>query len=336
MLRSDGLSAVERRKLLTSRICDLPLTVEDSPLAELVGELYEELICAGVVFRPQVYLSDDWGCPNLVPVIGVPFYLADVRLSRLVSTCRSCPVENEAEIIRYLRHEAGHAFNYAYRLFKEPEWKRLYGAFNQPYLEHFTARPFSPGFVRNIPGWYSQKHPDDDFAETFAAWLTPNSRWRERYAETQALAKLEYVEITVKRLGKTRPPVIDGNLDRPLAELNMTIKEWCVAEGAYGWSHVKLPSAFKYDLKDLFPAPRGGSLNLLLTEDSWRLMNEVHALTGTDSDLLFALVQELIHMIADLKLKVASGNETYARIKLAILLTTLAMNFQHTGSFVRE
>jgi hypothetical protein len=271
-----------------------------------------------------------------VPVIGIPFYLADERLSHVISLCRGNPVEDEAEIIRYLRHEAGHAFNYAYRLFKGREWAGLFGSFEKPYPEHFPAHPFSPRFVRHIPGWYTQKHPDDDFAESFAVWLTPGSRWRERYDGTPALAKLEYVERTVKRLGNTPPTVTGGKLDRPLAELEMTVEEWCSAGGEQGHSQVKLPSLFKADLKELFPDARGESVSSVLNKERWRLMNEVHSLTGTDSDMLYALIQELICMSAALKLKAAPGDETPARIKLAILITTLATHFQQTGRFVEE
>ena len=38
-----------------------------------------------------------------------------------------------------------------------------------------AADPLSRDYVRHILGWYAQKHPDEDFAETFAVWLTPGS-----------------------------------------------------------------------------------------------------------------------------------------------------------------
>ena len=56
---------------------------------------------------------------------------------------------------------------------------------------------------------YAQKHPDEDFAETFAVWLDPASRWRRRYKDWQvALAKLEYVDRIVDVEGACRgtPP----------------------------------------------------------------------------------------------------------------------------------
>ena len=116
----------------------------------------------------------------------------------------------------------------------------------------------------------------------------------------------------------------------------MTLGAWLGTGGDYCPRLVKLPSSFKQDLKDLFPAAQGQPVSALLREDRWGLLDEVHALTGLDSDLLYALIQELIRLTAALKLKIDPDGLTPARVKLAILLTTLAMHFQHKGSFVEE
>jgi len=38
-------------------------------------------------------------------------------------------LEDAREIMMYLRHEAGHAFTYAYKLHNSPEWKKTFGPF---------------------------------------------------------------------------------------------------------------------------------------------------------------------------------------------------------------
>ncbi len=53
--------------------------------------------------------------------------------------------------------------------------------------------------------WYAQSHPDEDFAETFAVWLTPRSNWRKRYADWPALKKLEYVDELMAEIGRQKP-----------------------------------------------------------------------------------------------------------------------------------
>jgi len=190
----------EAKQLLTVPIRELGLSLERSPIAPFVRELYAELYAAGLHrFRPRCYLSDEWGCPSEEPVIGIPFYLGDSRVARLEDAVND--VENEREIMMYIRHEAGHAFNYAYELFRGDEWHELFGSFRRPYRDDFPFVPFSKDYVRHIAGWYAQKHPDEDFAETFAVWLDPESNWRERYRGWGAMKKLLYVD---RELGDVR------------------------------------------------------------------------------------------------------------------------------------
>ena len=55
--------------------------------------------------------------------------------------------------------------------------------------DFYRPRPFSRSYVVHLDDWYAQSHPDEDFAETFAVWLTPGLDWRKRYAGWKALAK---------------------------------------------------------------------------------------------------------------------------------------------------
>src|ERR1700687_2886613 len=196
----------EARELLSRPIRELGLRLEGSMLEKYVQQLYNELAAKGLTrFRPGVYLSDEWACPDKEPIIGVPFYLADPKIAELERAIND--LEDEREILMYLRHEAGHAFNYAYELYRTEEWRNLFGPFRRPYRDDYRPVPFSRRFVRYIAGWYAQKHPDEDFAETFAVWLTPSSDWQKRYAGWGAMKKLQYVENTVQKLGRTEPTV---------------------------------------------------------------------------------------------------------------------------------
>ena len=178
--RSPDTWRQEREQLLQRRIGELGLKIEGTRLEPLVQRLYADLEAAGIDFKPKVYLADEWGCPDGVPIIGIPFYLADERLARLENEMMgSLEAEADEEIVSYLRHEAGHALNYAYRLYEADDWRALFGPYSRPYREDYEPNPFSRQFVRHLPGWYAQKHPDEDFAETFAGWLNPASNWRE-------------------------------------------------------------------------------------------------------------------------------------------------------------
>jgi hypothetical protein len=66
-------------------------------------------------------------------VLGIPFYLADPKLRSLEQAVDA--LESERQIMMYMRHEAGHVFNYAYRLYTTREWRRLFGPFFRPYRD---------------------------------------------------------------------------------------------------------------------------------------------------------------------------------------------------------
>lgn len=220
------LTDVKQQELLSQKISELPLKTEGTRLEGLIIRLYGELEVAGIAFRPNIYLSDSWGCPDEVPVIGIPFYLADPALCELLGQMSGIEVENDMTVMTILRHEAGHAFNYAYRLYDKPEWKTLFGPFSLPYQDEYQVDPSSTRFVHHLEGFYAQKHPDDDFAETFAVWLTPYSYWQVAYAGTSAFEKLHYVEIAAAEYGEKQPIVTGGRVDMPVEEIKMTLSEW--------------------------------------------------------------------------------------------------------------
>ncbi len=324
----------EREELVSKKVCDLPLEIRDSHLGALIEQVYAELKKAGVTYRPDVYLSDGWGCPDSVPVIGIPFYLVDARLCDLVSDLTDFPAETDNEIIMYLRHESGHAFNYAYRLYAEPEWQSIFGSFAAPYHEGYQTAPFSTHFVRHIPGWYAQKHPDEDFAESFAVWLTPGSDWRRVYAGTPALAKLRYVDAAVKRYAGKPPGVSGGKLDRPLAEIRTSVGEWCRMYEENHRAAPVLPDIIDEDLKRLFPAKAGDPAGELVRADRKDLIRNTHFWTGIDRDLLIVLVNELTRRAEKLGLKFEPEKKPEQAMNVSTFVATLAMNYQKTGRFM--
>src|ERR1700757_4828954 len=223
------MQAVEKspylQEILAKPIRELGLKLEGSPVERFVHQLYAELAHKGLAkFRPGCYLTDEWGCPSGEPVIGIPFYLANSDLALLEKETND--LEDKREIMMYLRHEAGHAFNYAYRLYRSPEWKSLFGPFRRRYRDNYRPVPFSRNHVRHLAGWYAQKHPDEDFAETFAVWLTPRSGWRKRYRGWGAMAKLEYMDRIARQLANADPLRKRGTPDITVADMEITVAEF--------------------------------------------------------------------------------------------------------------
>jgi hypothetical protein len=213
-------------QLLSLRFCDLKLKIERSPVAKRVSRLYRELDKRQIGFRPHVWLSEEWFSPDGVPGIAVPFYLAHPRLERLERRMMRNVEGGSAEsAMRILRHEAGHAIDTAYRLRRRKRWREIFGPASLPYPDTYRARPGSRRYVQHLGEWYAQAHPCEDFAETFAVWLKPNSSWRRTYAQWPAFHKLEFVDELLEDVRGTRPPVRNREVVEPLRENTHTLAD---------------------------------------------------------------------------------------------------------------
>ena len=106
-----------------------------------------------------------------------------------------------------------------------PSGKRSSGI-RRPYHDIYRPAPFSRDYVRHLPGWYAQKHPDEDFAETFAVWLTPRSNWRKRYRGWGAMEKLRYLNRLARKLGKSDPVRRRGQADITVDDMDTTVAEF--------------------------------------------------------------------------------------------------------------
>src|SRR6188508_2788153 len=211
--------------LLELRMADLPLAIQGT-LAQRTEQLRDELRARGLTFPLHFYLSDEWFTPDGATAIAIPFYLAHPRLEKLEETQMLEVEGGEHEwCMRILRHEAGHAIDNAFRLRRKKQRRQVFGAPATPYPEFYTPRPYSKSFVLHLDAWYAQSHPDEDFAETFAVWLTPNSEWRQRYAGWPAFKKLEYMDSLMRSL-ENRKASLDNpeEVDR-LLDLKQTLRQ---------------------------------------------------------------------------------------------------------------
>ena len=326
------------QEILSKPIKELGLKLEGSPLERSIQRLYRELERKGIrKFRPLCYLTDEWGCPSGEPVIGIPFYLANPKLARLEKEMND--LEDEREIMMYLRHEAGHAFNYAYRLYETAEWRELFGPFRRPYRENYRPVPFSKRFVRHIDGWYAQKHPDEDFAETFAVWLTPRSNWRKKYRGWGALAKLKYVDRMARKFGDVEPLRATGRTDITVEEMETTVADF------YGKALVEPLSAeelpLETDLADIFSASRRRKKGVrpavdLMRENHQAMVDKLTYWTGVQRPLIKRLVQAIESKVDELGLRADVKSEKEHLTEVSVYATALAMNYLTRGKFVQS
>jgi hypothetical protein len=326
------------KELLGKRISQLGLRLEGSPVERFVHQLHRELELKGLKrFRPVCYLTDEWGCPDGQPVIGIPFYLADPQLARLERAMND--LEDEREIMMYMRHEAGHAFNYAYRLYATPEWRRLFGPFNRRYREVYRPVPFSRKFVRHIAGWYAQKHPDEDFAETFAVWMTPRSNWRRKYKGWPASMKLRYVDRVARQVRDQDPLVTTADFDITVENMKVTVEQYYRRMMRGNGAGVSV--ALEPDLADLFIP---GGRRRKGVRPAWDLIeahremltDKVTYWTGVKRPVVRALIERIIRSCRENNLYAEIGREAAHLIELTAYSTTLAMNYLTRGRFVQS
>jgi hypothetical protein len=335
-----------REASLTTRpMRDLGLKIEGTALEPILRDFQAELKRAGIRrLRPHFYLSTEWGVPFGTVSIAIPFYLANADLTRLHAE-RSGFVEgvSRSDVLRYLRHEMGHAVNYAYRLYDDPAWAELFGSIDRPYEEDYRPKPFDPRFVRHLPGWYAQKHPDEDWAETFAVWMTPGRDWRAEYAgRPVALAKLEYCDRTVRAIGD-RPPVVDEqDSDESVDDLSQSLDDYYRAAGT-GPSSAGLPDldgALRVIFEEYPDAvtsssdqPLRGAAGLIRRLQS-DLARSVYRWTGHFPEHTLALLRHLAERAERQGLVYPAEAEAVATVELSALVTTLAMNHVLRGAYL--
>jgi hypothetical protein len=224
--REPAWTRLDDEALLDKRFCDLRLTLSNSRLEPSIRRLYAELAAKGIRFRPHFWLSEEWFSPDGIPGIAIPFYLAHPRLQRLERRfMHEVEGGNDMWLMRILRHETGHAIDTAFALRRRKAWRQVFGKASRKYPTRYSPRPTSRKFVLHLGHWYAQSHPTEDFAETFAVWLPPRSRWRSQYEGWPAAAKLEFVDGAMRALEGKRATHLSRETIEPLADNRRTLRE---------------------------------------------------------------------------------------------------------------
>lgn len=324
--------------LAATPLRDLGLSITGSGLEPLVAQVEREMVAAGITrVRPHWYLSTEWGVPFGTVSVAIPFYLSREDLSAFHKE-RYGLVEgaNAADILRYLRHEVGHVINYAYKLYERPDWTGVFGPFEAEYVEEYRPRAFSRDFVRHLPGWYAQKHPDEDWAETFAVWLTPGSDWQSAYAAWPgALAKLALCDRLMTDLGPTEPLEVAIDADEEVGDVEHPVESFYQApeEAPAEWAGIfdgYAAGIFPTEVADgvsVVPASAViKAIEIPAVVSLFRWTSHFPERTRTLLGLLAARADAL-HLVCRV------DEETDATVEVITLVTALAMNFVIHGHY---
>ena len=330
--------ALKDDELLSIRICELGVRIENSELKPRIEQLYVELAARGVSFHPDCYLGDEWFSPEGVPSIAIPFYLAHPRLKALELHQM---LEVEGGTIEWcqmlLRHECGHAIDHAYRFSSRQDWRAIFGSPETEYSpETYTPQPYSKSFVRHLPNWYAQAHPDEDFAETFAVWLMAKpDEWRQRYRGWKALEKLAYVDGLMKEVAETSPAVNKVRRISEASKLRTTLARYYARRRKLYAED--FPDFHDADLRSIFGNGEPGAepAAVLMRRHRGELIASTVRWTGQRKYNVSMLVRKLILRCGELKLT-APKDHVRLNFELASYLATLVTNHLYTGRFKRS
>jgi len=334
VVRSDvDLATISEEELLGLRLSELSLRIEGTWLEARVAQLYQELEGRNLPFKPRCYLADEWLTPENEPVIGIPFYLAHPRLIELQ---RKMMLEAEGDTdewcMKLLRHECGHALSYAYDLNRRRSWQRVFGHSTEAYGDTYRFRPYSKSFVRHLDYYYAQYHPDEDFVETFAVWLTPGLDWRKKYAGWKALDKLLFVDKLMRSIAGKPPLRASGRQLWKVANIRSTLKRYY--EKRRHAEAEDFPEFHDDNLLRMFSAGKTKGetrrpVAKLLQAHRKALLVAVSNWTGEGRFMVNKVYKAVLQRSRSLRL-VSEDADTVALLQLATYLTTLMMNYRYT------
>ena len=176
--RPEQWAELPDEQLLDLRMCDLPLALPGGIMQGRIAELQAELETRELRVPIHFYLAEEWFTPDGAAAIAVPFYLAHPRLEKLEraqmleveggdtsGACASCATRPATSSTTPTSCGCGASAS------------ALFGTRRSRTRSSTRPSPTARASCMHLDPWYAQSHPDEDFAETFAVWLTPGVDW---------------------------------------------------------------------------------------------------------------------------------------------------------------
>ena len=343
----------QKLELLNTPVNQLGLRVKGTIFEQAIPSVKEEMKSAGIgKLDPVFYISTGYGCIAGSPIISLGFYDFHPLLKELNQEFRGW-YYSEPEIFDLLRHEVGHAFCYSYKLYRTAEFRGLFnveGHFFNTYPDDndYWYNPWSRSYVNPNGDHYAQKHPDEDFAETFCVWLTPRSGWRKNYkGRPTALKKLRYADRVVKELGP-QAPLVETNLNwmyERVEDVKMTVAEFLNAKTK---TYVEQVTGYvDPDLKELFRAePRGISRRALfkdymradqfMRQQKQALLTRISYWVGVDTRVTMDVLEKCIARARTLNLWLEQAQHEKKLIEFTTYITALCANYKNSGFYMSQ
>ncbi|HRF49490.1 MAG TPA: hypothetical protein PLC98_17795 [Anaerolineales bacterium] len=260
LLFSDATQILE---LLHTPLNRLPVSIEGTFLAEAIRIGRQDLQRLRIrQLEPYFYLSTGYGTVAGTTSIALGFYDTHPLLRQLNFDLRGFQY-TQTEIIDLVRHELGHAFAYAYKLYSRKDFRRTFNVkgnyfLTYPVTDRYLQRvnPYSRDYVNPSGDHYAQKHPDEDWAETFTVWIQPNANWEREYRNYPgALRKLRFCDALMKELRNETPAISQAPYEfEPMEDYNITLAAFFKLRSTRRY-RAKATGYIDPDLRDLFWSP---------------------------------------------------------------------------------
>jgi hypothetical protein len=184
--------------------------------------------------------------------------------------------------------------------------------------------------VRHLESGYAQSHPDEDFAETFAVWLDPASRWRERYAGWPALEKLLYVDEVMRQIGSRVPPVKNRSRPYSLGSMRRSLRtHYRIKRERY---RVDFAENYDEDLSRVFGHKGELSASGFLERNRALLRKQIARWTGIPGYAVDLVLKDWIERSRAQKLRLQKSPEKTHRDVLTAL-TVRVMQYLQSGNY---
>ncbi|MCB0393353.1 MAG: putative zinc-binding metallopeptidase [Bdellovibrionales bacterium] len=271
----------------------------------MIQKLNAEIDRTKIRFRPHFWISDEWFSPDGVPGIAIPFYLLHPRLMELhlkmVGEIEGATAE---EVICLLRHELGHAMDNAYGLRRSRERQKYFGKSTTNYLPQYTAIPFDRNYVVHLNGWYAQAHPDEDWAETFAVWMDPQSKWKKKFKNWEAIEKLKFIDRLMKTLKGKKPKVNNRFIVSPFQDMRKSLRSFY--KSRLKRNKIEIPLIDIRDFEDIFSRKKrkGERADAFLQEHRVEIVSRVSQWSGHTPLVVSDLLDRILDLLKPTALRV--------------------------------
>lgn len=319
-MKFEGLNQDE---ILALKLKQLKVDISGSWVEPLIKQVFEELESFGLKWRPHIWVSNEWFCPDGVPGVAIPFYLLSKKLIKMEKENVGF-IEGHTDIsfLKLFRHEVGHAFDNAFKLRNKHLRQSIFGSSKLEYKKYYSPKKYSTSYVKHLPLNYAQAHPDEDFAETFAFVIS--GKHNKKFNQSLIVRKkINFILQSLDSAKRSRPKLNNKYKFEELNHDQRTLK-------SYYRQRRKDLNITNINTKDFLQSfsddPSEYQASKYLLARMKEIKSEVAEHVGTRTYHLDEIVKDIYQNLNKKKLYITDENKAELEIKDLIVYQALNLN----------